>query len=278
MKLCLRIMLLLAVFMLSVTFNVNVEAAKKTIAVTAVENQYNNSYGRQAARDLDTELTAVLVNCGIYNVVERAQLDHVIKELGLHSSGMINGKTAIQFGQLTGTDYSVIGNVVAADVMRSDNGLWKGVKAKIKMGLKFIDNKTGAIKIADIFEGSNTVSEFENQNPNGHILLSNAAKDVAKKVLARIQEVNPVIGNVLGVQGDMVYISIGSEMGARKNEQYVIFNEGNILTDPITGDIIGVQETVIGKVKVVEVRPKYSICEVKKSKGVITKRSKAKRG
>ena len=111
---CLRLLLILLTFVTCLANVVTVEAAKKTVAVTGVENNIGTVAGSKAAADLDAELTTVLVQCGMYNVVERGQLQHVIRELGLHNSGMINGKTAIQFGNMTGADYSVIGNVVGA--------------------------------------------------------------------------------------------------------------------------------------------------------------------
>ena len=258
--------------------SVDVEAAKKTVAVTGVENNIGGSYAHKAATDLDAELTTVLVQCGMYNVVERGQLDHVIRELGLHTTGLINGKTAIQFGQMTGADYSVIGNVVAADVGSFNNYVYKGTKAKIKFNFKFVDNKTGMIKIAEMIEGSDTVSEFENKYPDRDMMIGNAAKEVAKQVLEKINAANPIVGNVLKVMGNKVYFHLGSNSGVRKGETFVIYREGEMLMDPITGEILGVEEEVIGTLKVEEVKPQYSMGVIKKHKGNIDKSCKVKRG
>ena len=275
---CLRLLLVMVAFITCFGNSVDVEAAKKTVAVTGVENNIGGSYAHKATTDLDAELTTVLVQCGMYNVVERGQLDHVIRELGLHTTGLINGKTAIQFGQMTGADYSVIGNVVAADVGSFNNYVYKGTKAKIKFNFKFVDNKTGMIKIAEMIEGSDTVSEFENKYPDRDMMLGNAAKDVAKQVLEKINAANPIVGNVLKVMGDKVYFHLGSNSGVRKGETFVIYREGEMLMDPITGEILGVEEEVIGTLKVEEVKPQYSMGVIKKHKGNIDKSCKVKRG
>lgn len=275
---CLRLLLVMVAFITCFGNSIDVEAAKKTVAVTGVENNIGGSYAHKAATDLDAELTTVLVQCGMYNVVERGQLDHVIRELGLHTTGLINGKTAIQFGQMTGADYSVIGNVVAADVGSFNNYVYKGTKAKIKFNFKFVDNKTGMIKIAEMIEGSDTVSEFENKYPDRDMMLGNAAKEVAKQVLEKINAANPIVGNVLKVMGDKVYFHLGSNSGVRKGETFVIYREGEMLMDPITGEILGVEEEVIGTLKVVEVKPQYSMGVIKKHKGNIDKSCKVKRG
>lgn len=275
---CLRLLLVMVAFITCFGNSADVEAAKKTVAVTGVENNIGDSYARKAAADLDAELTTVLVQCGMYNVVERGQLDHVVRELGLHTTGLINGKTAIQFGQMTGADYSVIGNIVAADVGSFNNHLYKGTKAKIKFNFKFVDNKTGMIKIAEMIEGTDTVSEFENKYPDKDMMLGNAAKEVAEQVLEKINEANPIAGNVLRVMGDKIYFHLGANSGVRKGETFVIYREGELLMDPVTGDILGVEEEIVGSLKVEEVKPQYSVGKIKNSKGKIDKTCKVKRG
>lgn len=254
------------------------EAAKKTVAVTGIENMDRSSYGRKAAAELDAAITTILVKSGSYNVVEREQLSHVIGELGIQSTGMIAGNTAIQFGQMVGADYTVVGNIVAADVDSFNNYLYKGTKAKIKFNFKFIDNKTGLIKIAEILEGSDTVSEFENKSPDRDMLISGAANDVAQKIVAKIDEINPLSGLVVSASDNQIYIDLGSDNGVKMGDNFIIYKEGNIIKHPVTGQIIAVKEIVIGSMKVVEVHPNYALCELKKSKGRVAVGDKVKRG
>ena len=259
----LRVMLgimLVAIFMVG---TMTCEAAKKTVAVTGIENMDRSSYGRKAAAELDAAITTILVKSGCYNVVERSQLSHVIRELGLQSTGMIAGNTAIQFGQMVGADYTVVGNIVAADVDSFNNYLYKGTKAKIKFNFKFIDNKTGLIKIAEILEGSDTVSEFENKSPDRDMLISGAANDVAQKIVAKIDEINPLSGLVVSASDNQIYIDLGSDNGVKMGDSFIIYKEGNIIKHPVTGQIIAVKEIVMGSMKVVEVHSNYALCVLK---------------
>ena len=191
---------------------------------------------------------------------------------------MIAGNTAIQFGQMVGADYTVVGNIVAADVDSFNNYLYKGTKAKIKFNFKFIDNKTGLIKIAEILEGSDTVSEFENKSPDRDMLISGAANDVAQKIVAKIDEINPLSGLVVSASENQIYIDLGSDNGVKTGDNFIIYKEGNIIKHPVTGQIIAVKEIVIGSMKVVEVHPNYALCELKKSKGHVAVGDKVKRG
>lgn len=273
-KIVMLMMLSLLVLMMSTTCF----AAKKVVAMTGVESSVGTGMGRKAAQDFESQLVTALVQSGRYDVVERTQLDHVIRELGLHSTGLISGNTAIQFGQLTGADYTVVGNVIAADVERFDNYLYKGYKGKVKFNFKFIDNKTGMIKIAQIVEGSDTVSEYENKNPDRDILLSGAVNDASKKIVELINSVNILTGVVAGVSGDEAYIDLGSENGAHVGEKYIVYREGNVITHPVTGEIVAVKEEFVGVLKIKEANANYSVCEIAKTKTPIKKGDKVKRG
>lgn len=278
MKKYVKILVLALLSLLVVAFSATCFAAKKVVAVTGVENSTSSSYGRKAAQDFESQLVTVLVQSGRYDVVERGQIDHVVRELGLHSTGMISGNTAIQFGQLTGADYTVVGNVIAADVESFNNYLYKGYKAKVKFNFKFIDNKTGMIKIAQIIEGSDTVSEYENKNPDRNIMLSGAVNDASKKIVNLINDANPITGVIAGFDGTEAYIDLGSENGVHAGERFIVFREGNVITHPVTGEIIAVKEEFVGVLKVKDVQPGYAVCDVVNSKGTIQKGDKIKRG
>lgn len=268
-------LLMLAIMMLGA---VTCEAAKKTVAVTAVENSISSSYGRKAAQDLEAALTTILVQSGNYNVVERGQLEDVLRELNLHSTGLISGDTAIQFGNMVGADYTIVGNVTLADYERFNNYLYKGHKAKVKFNFKFIDNKTGMIEIAEIVEGTDTVSEFENKNPDRDIMLSNAAGDVAKKVKELIDKYNPVTGLIVSVSDGQAYIDIGSDNGMHKGDTLLIYKEGKVIKHPVTGKILTVEKEFMGTLKLETVEPNYAVGKITKQKGNITVGCHVKRG
>lgn len=275
MKKIFRLLLCLSVLTMAFA-SFTCEAAKKVVAVAGVENQTRSYHGANAARQLESELTTALVKSGMYEVVERSQLDYVIRELNLQNSGMIVGDKAIQFGQMTGADYTIVGNVVAADVQRFNNYLYKGTKGKVKLNFKFIDNKTGRIKIAEILEGSDTVSEFENKSPDRDIMITGAVNDLAQKIVDILKP--QLSGMIVAVKGDVIYTDLGSDMGIRTGEEFIIYREGNIVKHPVTGEIITVEENNIGKLKITEVKSNYSIGEIKKNKGEIRVGDKVKRG
>ena len=61
-------------------------------------------------------------------------------------------------------------------------------------------------------------------------------------------------------------------------EKYILYREGNVVTHPVTGEIITVEEDYLGQLKVVEVNSNYSVCEIVKAKKDVQKGDKIKRG
>lgn len=272
---CVVLSLLIAVFFVgNISF---CEASKKVIAVTTIVNSCGGSYGRLAAQDIENQMTTLLVKSGMYDVVERTHLDRVIKELCLQDTGLIYENTAIEFGQLTGADFTLVGNVTGAEVFTSNNLLYKSTKAKVKFNFRFIDNKTGKVKISEMIEGSNTSSEFENKHPSKKQLMSNAVNDLSRKIVDKINELNPLSGTVVEISGGTVYIDLGSDSGVRQGEEYTIYREGKVIYHPITGDILGVEEEFVGTMKITDVKSNYAVGKLKKNEGAVKKGDKVKR-
>lgn len=252
-------------------------AAKKVVAVPAVEPSRGLGLEHHVAQDFDQQLVTVLVQSGRYDVCERAQLDKVMSELALSQTGIISGDTAIRFGEMTGADYTVIGNVIAADFGSFNNYLYKGHKAKVKFNFKFVDNRSGIVKFSEIVEGSKTTTEFENKNPNRDMMLSDAVNDASRKVLALINEKNGLAGVIAHVSGVQVYIDIGEEMGVKAGEKYAIVREGTPIIHPVTHEILGIEEIPVGEMKVTEVKPNYSVGDITKGEGRVQTGDKVKR-
>lgn len=240
------------------------EAAAKKVAVTGFMNGSGNNYGRFVCNNLESEVLNGLVQNKNYTVVERSALDRIFQELGLQNSGVVDSSSAIEIGKLSGADYTLIGNVVSADVMPFNNVLYTGHKAKIKFALRIVDNKTGVILVSDIVEGSQSEMTQQNMRPNVENLLTAASTEAAHKVMDKMNDLNPLSGTVISVSGKMVYFDLGLDDGVKVGDIYTVYKEGKMLMHPVTGEVLGVEEDVIGAIKICEVKPNYAVGEIKK--------------
>lgn len=254
------------------------EAAQKVVAIMPIKNNVNTRYSSVAAKTMTDELINVFVNSGMYTVVERGQLDQVIGEMGFSSTGMVDSNSVIEIGKLSGAQYILVGNVSMADVYQSVIPLTtiKTFRAKVGMIYRLIDAKTGKILLSSSVEDQHTIDEVTGSDFSEEVLLHKACSDVAEKILKEIQKKNPVIGNILDVNGEEVYIDLGTDSGLRVGETLMVFKEGAPIYGK-NGEIVTTRIIELGEIKVMQVEEGYSIGKIKEKNNGIVKDALVKR-
>lgn len=267
------------VFILAGTF-ITTEAAIKKVAIGTFANGAKSRYGTLACSNLESNIFSGLVQNKNYEVVERAQLDQIFRELGLQNSGVVDSKSAIEIGNLSGADYTLVGKVLTAEVIPFDNILYRGYKGKVAFEMHFVDNKTGSVLYSDVISDTDSQMYSPGVSVNERVLISGAAHNAAIKVLEKMNEITPLTGTVLNVDRaeDVVYFDLGYDDGVREGDTYTIYKEGTPLVHPVTGEILGIKEKTLGTVKVKDVKSNYSIAEIKKEKSTFKTGDKIKRG
>lgn len=246
-------------------------AAKKVIAVMPIENI--SGYGGQRVAEIMTEqLVDALYRSGRVTVVERNQLSNALRETGFQTTGAVDPGRAIEFGRMTGAQYSLIGTVTMATISNNATsdvftsmagGLFGGqvggmvnasanqVRAKVAINIRMVNNETGEVLRVVSAEGSETGKDAEGA-------LYNSCKEAADNFLKEIQD--RFVGVVLDVEGDTVYIYAGAENGVKSGEILEICREGKPIQKPDGGMIM--KYISVGKLKVVEVNSDYSVCKI----------------
>ncbi|MBR1645558.1 MAG: hypothetical protein IJ685_02150 [Selenomonadaceae bacterium] len=261
------------------------EAAKKTIAVMPLENV--SGYSDQRIAEIMTEQLLVAIHSsGNYTVVERAQMGTVIKEQGFQNIAGDPNKSA-ESGKLSGAEYTLVGKVTMTVVEQNtaakavstitralklnnlETAAGKFVnqfKSKVKLEIRFVDSKTGEVVIAKTIEGNKSgATQAE--------ALNAACKDAAENFLRELDTINPFRARIAEVSGEDVYIDRGSQDGLRKGETLVVAREGAPIV--VNGKVVAVKQTVVGKIKVIEVNSDYAVCKKESSeihKGDVVKR------
>ena len=127
---------------------------KPRIAVLEFKNKADNqwwySHGATAAQDV---FVTELVKSGKFRVVEREQLDALMKEKGLTLSGDVDKSTAVRVGKLLGVNYLLTGAVTEygnTNVGGGGGGVYAGKKKFVAaLNARLIDSSTGDIAWAD---------------------------------------------------------------------------------------------------------------------------------
>lgn len=283
--------LLLFIFMLA--FSISAETAVKKVAVGNFINAVHTEYGDMACNNLQSGILSGLVQHKNYTVLDRSDLDEFLQEAGIQNLAELEGDKAVQLGNISGADYTLIGKVISAEVIPFDNVAYVGLKAKVVCELHLVDNKTGIVLNSNMVSGTdssiiyNRLNDLTNTDilpeyfsTNANNLVCNAATDAANKVLAEMNKINPLSGEILSVDmiSKKVYFNLGYENGVQLNDIYTVYEEGSPLIQPKTGQIIGVKEKFLGTIEIVEVSKSYSVGKIKKQKDDFKRGNKVRRG
>ena len=154
-----RIILMLVVFMVCFSTASVMAEEKPRLGVLRFTNQTHAGWwSGSMANDMQDMLIAELATMGSFKVLERKELDAVIKEQDLGTSGRISKSTRANIGKITGAKYLVAASVAAYEESTSgnDGGLsfggisvgGKKTKTYMAVDLKVIEVETG--EIADV--------------------------------------------------------------------------------------------------------------------------------
>jgi curli biogenesis system outer membrane secretion channel CsgG len=127
---------------------------KPRIAVLEFKNKADNQWwyhgGAEAAQDV---FVTELVKSNKFHVVEREQLEALMKEKGLTLSGDIDPKTAARAGKILGLNYLLTGAVTEygnTDVSGGGGGVFAGKRKFVAaLNARLIDTSTAEIVWAD---------------------------------------------------------------------------------------------------------------------------------
>ena len=143
-------------FFLLISFGFQVMAQdltslKKRIAVINFEDKAG--YGHHVGRGVSDMLVTSLVESGKFIVIERAELDEILKEQGLGQSGLVTPQSAAKVGQLLGIQRIITGSITEFGSKKNKvgggfGGFNLGVStttARVTVDMRIINVNTGEI-------------------------------------------------------------------------------------------------------------------------------------
>ena len=258
--------------------------AKPRVAVLEFKNKaqgYAWSWYQagQAAQDM---LVTELVKTDKYRVIERERLDALMQEKHLTLSGDVDPKMAVKVGKQLGVEYLIVGNVTEMNLIdkgvRVPGGLFgnpsvsvKNQKMQVALDARAINTSTGEIMWADTGKAETSDSSVfvagagggaNDRNKLDRCLrpaVQELAKSLEKKSLATSgaggsSDASGVAGKIANVDGGTLYLNVGAEAGVREGEEYGVYRVGKVIKDPDTGEVLGQDETQVGRIRISTVK------------------------
>ncbi|MDD2237712.1 MAG: CsgG/HfaB family protein [Kiritimatiellae bacterium] len=260
---------------------------KHAIGVKGFDNEAGWRGSFDIGNNLSIMLESALMDSGRFVVVEREKLTDVIAEQDLAASGRTaKAKDVAQTGKIRPAKYLATGAVTEVEEEQSGTGGGIGFggfrvggsksEAQVTVIVKLIDTTTGEIVAKERVVGKAGKSGLDlgmnkfgidadlggfKKTPMGQAAqdcINQAAAFIAKKM-----EEFPFDGSVVKAGSNGVIINRGEQFGVTEGMILVMAEEGEVLMDPDTGEVLDKEEgEQIGRLKVTKVREKISYCDV----------------
>ncbi len=259
---------------------------KPTIAVMRFDNRAPFDYNWDIGGGLQDVLVDRLVATGRYHVVERQDIDSVMRELSFQQGEATRKEGRAPMGRLKNVKYLVKGVVTDFGHVTTNRGAFGlggfdifggGNRAVMSVTLQVVDVESGEILASQTIEqsvraGDMTVkaaykdmgfggSTFY-RTPLGRAttkVIGKAVRGITKAIRAQPWQAKLASVHETGT----VVINGGSKRGLRKGMVYEVRARGQSIVDPDTGDVIGNQGgKTVGQVRVSKVRELYSVAEI----------------
>ncbi len=268
------------------------DGLKKTVAVDTF--QAPDAFGGAITADgLTAMLTDALVRDGRFVVVERPGLSSVQAEQQLGESGAATAETAAHTGQLIGASAIIRGTVTKYEANAGGSSLGVGglpiggilggragvskQKSLIEISLRLVDTTTGQVVSTSKAHGvaATTSADASLVNPRSGASMDastfhktpigqageQAIQQAVEQIAAGMRTV-PWSALVIETDGAMVYLNAGADRNVQPGLTLNVFHKGKTLTDPSTGEVLDVEMSKVGAIKVDAVRDKVSTAEV----------------
>ena len=207
----------------------------KTITVDKADIKIDNSQ-KQDIKKKDSELvtgslTNALRESGKFAIVERQDINAILREAEFSNSKWVNPEQTNKIGNIYGVKYIVIANL-----LKSQAGEYVAAGNYV-LALRLCEVETGNISATGQGEGV-TLKDA----------IANAVKDFSSKISSQ-----PWSARIVKVENGFVYLGAGSDEGLKNRDVLDVYKLKNNILDPQSGKVLGVEKTKTGSIEIVEI-------------------------
>ncbi|MEZ6185138.1 MAG: CsgG/HfaB family protein [Planctomycetota bacterium] len=252
------------------------QSKKATIAVAPFDLHQGVRAKPNVHIETDTltqKFVGSLVRTRKFDVVERSKIDTLLQEMKLGETGLMDPARAAAMGKALGADFFVMGEITifeyaAKRIQAPISKEWAlDEELRLHVDMRIVNTNTTKVTAAEtgsaVYKGrTKTSARPELDGGPSKVAIDQIQRDVVEALVIKvINAVYPV--RVIGVNANgVVSINRGEGGGINVGEEYDVFTEGEELVDPDTGEVLGSEETKIGRIRVDEILAKFSKCSI----------------
>lgn len=228
--------------------------------VTVAKFKNSTEFKMQSTDSVTDTFITLLMDSKKFEVIERERVQD------LNEESVFSGKVKID-----GCEYIFLNNISTMDVKTSQNKInvlkiaSSTAEVSVQVNVRVVDAKTGKILFSLFGEdkksskvASSEIFSKSNKDPMSNELINNTMKEALKDVVNKIvMSLFPI--KVINVKDGKIYINAGENMSLKVGDEYEVFEVGEAVIDVDSGLNLGAEEKLIGKIKVTDVKEKYSL-------------------
>lgn len=237
-----------------------------TVVVSEFEDRTGASMGLGARAQ--EGITNLLVQLPQVKIVERGKMEEIMEEMSFSRSAYVDSSTAVEFGKKAGADHVIFGSVSNASYAQATrNNIFNNNKpytvgqAQVSVNVRMVNVETNET----VF--SQTVQGAAEDTPNAAVVVPMALGNALADMGVPLQEMFPIEGYVIKLQKEgrkfIAYIDIGQNVGLTEGRRIDVFDMGEEIVHPITGEVLS---SSVGEVittgKVQTVMDQFSLVEI----------------
>ena len=203
-------------------------------------------------------------------VTRRADaLAEIRKEQEFAKSGLAAGDAAAE-GQLSNAQSVVKVKVESfafgrqATKIPNLEGKYKvSDSASLSLSVQIIDTTKGTVTVSFPVKASASSGTSIRDGVGGasRAVLDNAIERAAGSLANQLSDtVFPI--TVIQVKGKRIWVNRGNDSGMKMGERFIVYEPGEELIDPQTGENLGSAEMEVGEAKVVRINPKVTLLDI----------------
>lgn len=199
--------------------------SRMSIAVLPFERKGERSSTGDIVYD---NLINAFVEQNRFNIVTRGdELEAVLSELKLSQTDLVDQETAVKVGKLIAAEGVLMGTVSEG-------------KDSIEIYARLVNTETSLILEAkDVYGQEKSLSQV---------------RYLANGLALKLKNSFPLIeGIVVKASGNSIYADFGSIQGIKEQMKFIVFREGETITHPVTGKVLGSETEELGVATVVDV-------------------------
>lgn len=253
------------VLVLAISSNVFCQEQASKMVITLGEFKNKTGVDEKLFETLIDRMTNAIVNTRKFDVVDQARLKEVLDQHKLTDSGIADSSDAPKKGKIASAGFKLYGTVLNLGLLQNkvagEGFAGEKITAEVELNLRFADVETGKAIASKIIKSSKskaqTASEGNEVTSNiGTTVIQEAIQEAAEKVTNQLMEL-AFPTKIIKVGQDDVTVNLTEER-AKKGQIFGVFEVGEELTDPDTGESLGADEKKTGDIEISQVLPKIA--------------------